>query len=87
MKVFEEAEGRLIVTSFASNVHRVQQVIDAADATGRRVALVGRSMRKNVKIASKLGHIEIPNGMLIQPREIEDHRDERVVVICGTEGT
>ena len=87
MKVFEEAEGRLIVTSFASNVHRVQQVIDAADATGRRVALVGRSMRKNVKIASKLGHIEIPNGMLIQPREIEDHRDERVVVIStGSQG-
>jgi ribonuclease J len=87
LKVFEQAEGRLIVTSFASNVHRVQQVIDAAELTGRKVALVGRSMRKNVKIAAKLGHIEIPNGMLIQPREIEDHRDERVVVIStGSQG-
>ncbi len=53
MKVFAAAEGRLIVTSFASNIHRVQQVIDAADALGRQVALVGRSMRKNVKIGLK----------------------------------
>ena len=52
----------MIVTSFASNIHRVQQVIDAAAALGRKVALVGRSMRKNVTIGSQLGHIEVPDG-------------------------
>ena len=54
--------GRIIVTSFASNIHRVQQVVDAAAALDRKVALVGRSMRKNVGIGGSLGHIEIPDG-------------------------
>lgn len=85
--LFSRSEGRLIVTSFASNVHRVQQVIDAAAETGRKVALVGRSMQKNTKIARSLGHIDIPEGMLVQPREIEDHRDDRMVVIStGSQG-
>jgi ribonuclease J len=69
------------VTSFASNIHRVQQVVDAAEALGRKVALVGRSMRKNVGIGRTLGHIEIPDGMLVGPREIDDFPDERVVII------
>lgn len=87
LEVFERCQGRIIVTSFASNIHRVQQVIDAAEATDRRVALVGRSMKRNSKIAKTLGHIEIPPGMTIQPREIEDHADERVVVIStGSQG-
>jgi ribonuclease J len=66
-EVFARASGRIIVTSFASNIHRVQQVIDAAAALGRKVALVGRSMRKNVNIGRSLGHIEIPEGQLIAP--------------------
>ena len=61
-EVFGRAEGRIIVTSFASNIHRVQQVVDAAAALGRKVALVGRSMRKNVNIGRSLGHIEVPEG-------------------------
>ena len=65
--------GRIIVTCFASNVHRVQQVVDAADALGRKVALVGSSMRKNFNIASNLGIANAPDGLLIQPREIEDY--------------
>jgi ribonuclease J len=65
-EVFSRAEGRIIVTSFASNIHRVQQVMDAAAALGRKVALVGRSMRKNVGIGRSLGHIEVPDGILIQ---------------------
>ena len=81
------AEGRIIVTSFASNIHRVQQVIDAAAALGRKVALVGRSMRKNVNIGRSLGHIEVPEGMLIQPQEVEDWPDHKVVVIStGSQG-
>jgi ribonuclease J len=86
-EVFSKAEGRIIVTSFASNIHRVQQVVDAAAALGRKVALVGRSMRKNVGIGRSLGHIEVPEGMLIQPQEVEDWPDHKVVVIStGSQG-
>ncbi len=86
-EVFARAEGRIIVTSFASNIHRVQQVIDAAAALGRKVSLVGRSMRKNVNIGRSLGHIEVPDGMLIQPQEVEDWPDHKVVVVStGSQG-
>jgi ribonuclease J len=87
LDTFAACEGRVIVTSFASNIHRVQQVIDAAVALDRRVALVGRSMRKNFNIASNLGIAEAPPGLFIQPREIEDFPDEKVVVIStGSQG-
>src|SRR5437764_9428150 len=86
-EVFARAEGRIVVTSFASNIHRVQQVIDAASALGRKVALVGRSMRKNVNIGRSLGHVQVPEGLLIQPQEVEDWPDEQVVVIStGSRG-
>jgi len=87
LETFAACEGRVIVTSFASNIHRVQQVIDAAVALDRRVALVGRSMRKNFNIASSLGIAEAPSGLFIQPREIEDFPDEKVIVIStGSQG-
>ena len=86
-EVFSRADGRIIVTSFASNIHRVQQVVDAAASLGRKVALVGRSMRKNVNIGRSLGHIEVPEGMLIQPQEVEDWPNHKVVVIStGSQG-
>jgi len=86
-EAFARCEGRIVVTSFASNIHRVQQVIDAAAALDRKVALVGRSMRKNVGIGRNLGHVEVPNGILVGAREIEDFPDERVVVIStGSQG-
>jgi ribonuclease J len=86
-EVFARASGRIVVTSFASNIHRVQQVIDAASALGRKVALVGRSMRKNVNIGRSLDHIQFPEGILIQPQEVEDWPDEKVVVIStGSQG-
>ncbi len=86
-EVFSRAEGRIVVTSFASNIHRVQQVVDAAAHLGRKVALVGRSMRKNVGIGRSLGHIEVPDGILIQPQEVEDWPDHKVVVIStGSQG-
>jgi ribonuclease J len=86
-EVFARADGRIIVTSFASNIHRVQQVVDAAASLGRKVALVGRSMRKNVNIGRSLGHIEVPEGMIIQPHEVEDWPDHKVVVIStGSQG-
>jgi ribonuclease J len=87
LETFSSCEGRIVVTSFASNIHRVQQVIDAAVQLDRRVALVGRSMRKNFNIASNLGIAEAPSGIFIQPREIESFPDEKVVVIStGSQG-
>jgi ribonuclease J len=86
-RVFARCEGRIVVTCFASNIHRVQQVITAAAALGRKVALVGRSMRKNVNIGRSLGHIDIPEGMLVAPREIDQFADEKIVVIStGSQG-
>jgi ribonuclease J len=86
-EVFARCEGRIVVTSFASNIHRVQQVVDAAAALDRKVSLVGRSMRKNVGIGRQLGHIDVPTGMLVGPREINDFPDERVVIIStGSQG-
>jgi ribonuclease J len=86
-QVFSRCEGRIVVTSFASNIHRVQQVVDAAAALNRKVALIGRSMRKNVNIGRSLGHIKVPEGMLIGPREIEDFPDSKVVIIStGSQG-
>jgi len=85
--VFARCEGRIVVTSFASNIHRVQQVVDAAHALDRKVALVGRSMRKNVGIGRNLGHIEVPEGQLVGVREISDLADDRVVIIStGSQG-
>jgi ribonuclease J len=87
LETFAGCGGRIVVTSFASNIHRLQQVIDAAVKLDRRVALVGRSMRKNFNIASNLGHAEAPPGLFIQPREIEDFPDEKVVVLStGSQG-
>ena len=87
LDLFSRCRGRIIVTSFASNVHRVQQVIDAAAQLDRRVALVGRSMRKNFNIAANLGIAQAPDGLLIPPREIESFPDERVVAIStGSQG-
>jgi ribonuclease J len=86
-EVFARCEGRIVVTCFASNIHRVQQVVDAAAQLGRKVSLVGRSMRKNVNIGKSLGHIEVPDGMLMGPKEIEDFPDHKVVVIStGSQG-
>jgi ribonuclease J len=86
-ETFARCDGRIVVTSFASNIHRVQQVVDAAEALGRKVALVGRSMRKNVGIGRTLGHIEVPEGMLVGVREIEDFPDERIVIVStGSQG-
>jgi ribonuclease J len=85
--VFSRCEGRIVVTSFASNIHRVQQVVDAATALGRKVSLVGRSMRKNVNIGRSLGHIDVPEGSLVQAREIDDWPDHKLVIIStGSQG-
>ena len=86
-QAFARCRGRIVVTSFASNIHRVQQVVDAAEALGRKVALVGRSMRKNVNIGRQLGHIHVPEGMLVEPKEIEDFPDHKMIIVStGSQG-
>ena len=86
-RVFGRCEGRIVVTSFASNVHRVQQVVDAAAANGRKVALVGRSMRKYVNIARRLGHIAVPEGLLVGVKEIAQFPDHKLVIVStGSQG-
>jgi ribonuclease J len=86
-RVFARCKGRIVVTSFASNIHRVQQVVHAAAALDRKVVLVGRSMKKNVNIGRTLGHIDVPEGMLVQPREIDQFPDEKIVIIStGSQG-
>jgi ribonuclease J len=86
-RVIAGAKGRVIVTCFASNIHRVQQVIDAAAAADRKVALIGRSMRKNTNIGRSLGHVTPPEGIVIPPREIDDWPDEKLVIIStGSQG-
>ncbi|WP_211745889.1 ribonuclease J [Paenibacillus sp. Marseille-Q4541] len=85
--IFRKASQRVVVATFASNVHRVQQVINAAEVTGRKVAVIGRSMVNVVNIASDLGYLEIPDGMIIEPEEVGKMAADRVVILCtGSQG-
>ncbi|MBM6404993.1 ribonuclease J [Phycicoccus sp. CSK15P-2] len=86
-KVFRDADRRIIVACFSSHVHRVQQVLDAAAAAGRKVAMIGRSMVRNMGIASDLGYLRVPDGVLVDIKELDDLPDHRVVLVCtGSQG-
>ncbi|MGH2945796.1 MAG: ribonuclease J [Solirubrobacteraceae bacterium] len=86
-QVFSRCEGRIVVTSFASNIHRVQQVIAAAEALDRRVVLLGRSMVRNVKIGRSLGHVRADRSTLVEPRDMEALPDDGVVIVTtGSQG-
>jgi ribonuclease J len=85
--VFLRAEGRIIVASFASHVHRIQQIIDMAALHGRKIAFVGRSMVRNMTIARDLGYLRIPGGMLVSSEELAGMPDDEAVLICtGSQG-
>lgn len=85
--VFAEATGQIIVASFSSHVHRVQQVVNAAAHNHRRVALVGRSMERNMRIAQERGYLEVPDGVLIEAGKIGDiPADRRVYMATGSQG-
>ena len=85
--VFAAAERRIVIASFASHVHRVQQVLDAAHAHERRVAFVGRSMVRNMGIAADLGYLRIPDRILVDARVIDDLPPDEVVLMCtGSQG-
>ena len=80
-------KGRVLVASFASNVHRMQQAIDVAREAGRRVCVVGRSMRKNVNIARNLGYIDVAEDLLIRPDDLEEYAPDEVLILCtGSQG-
>ncbi|MBP1760994.1 MAG: metallo-beta-lactamase family protein [Firmicutes bacterium] len=86
-ELFGKCTGRIIVTTFASNIHRIQQVISTAERFGRKVSVVGRSMINNVKVASALGYMDIPEGILVEMEEIEQYPpDKMVVVTTGSQG-
>ena len=85
-RVIASTQRRVIVASFSSHVHRVQQVIDTAALHNKRVAFIGRSMIRNMKIAEEMGYLTVPPGVLFDARELENY-DDRVVLICtGSQG-
>jgi ribonuclease J len=85
--VFAHADKRIIVASFSSHVHRVQQVLRAAHAHGRRVALVGRSMVRNMGIAADLGYLDVPPGVLIDLKKADSLPDDQIVYMStGSQG-
>jgi ribonuclease J len=86
-QIVHRAPKRVIVASFASHVHRVQQVIDAAVANNRRVALVGRSMVRNMGIAQELGYLKVPDGVLVDAKKAADMADDAVLFMTtGSQG-
>ena len=86
-QVFGEAAGQIVVASFASHVHRVQQVINAAAHHGRRVTFVGRSMERNMRIAEEKGYLSIPDGLIVDLKGIgELPPSQRVYMATGSQG-
>jgi ribonuclease J len=86
-QIIPRCPGRVLVASFASNVHRMQQAIDVAVETGRKVTVVGRSMRKNLNIARSLGYVNVPEEVLIRPPELEELPPHEVLILCtGSQG-
>jgi ribonuclease J len=86
-EVIRTAPGRVIVTSFSSHIHRLQQVIDAAAASGRVVSVIGRSMNRNLNIARNLGYADVPDDVLVKPRRLDEFMHHQIVVVCtGSQG-
>lgn len=86
-QIFAIAPGRLILATFASNISRVQQVIESAEAYGRRVVLLGRSMERNCKIALELGYLKVRPETLIRPNQMAQYADDQIAIVCtGSQG-
>jgi len=80
-------EGRILIACFASNVHRMQQAVNVAVEAGRKVAVVGRSMRKNMNISRNLGYLDAPDDAIIRPAELEHLAPHEVLILCtGSQG-
>jgi ribonuclease J len=86
-EIVSRAERRLVITTFSSSVHRLQQIINVASEFNRKVAFLGRSMMSTTEIAHSLGHLTIPNGMLLRPQDIMNYPPDKVLVmVSGTQG-
>lgn len=86
-ELFGKCEGRIIVTTFASNVHRIQQVVSTAAKYQRKICVIGRSMVNNVQVAMDLGYIDIPEGMLIEMEDISEYQAQEIVIVTtGSQG-
>ncbi len=86
-RTFSTASGRIVVASFASHIHRIQQIIDIAARHGRKVAFFGRSMVRNMGVARELGYLSLPDGMLVSAEQLAELPDEQVVLVCtGSQG-
>lgn len=86
-RVFTQAPGRIVVGCFASHIHRVQQVIDAAVTHNRRIAFVGRSMVRNMNVARDLGYLRVPGGLLVSMDQLDQLPDDQIVLVCtGSQG-
>jgi ribonuclease J len=85
-RVIAQTKRRVIVASFSSHVHRVQQVIDVAHENGRKVVFIGRSMVRNMKIAEEMGYLSIPANTLIELKELDDYGDNVVLICTGSQG-
>src|SRR3954467_582575 len=86
-QIIPQRRGRVLISSFASNVHRMQQAVDVAIQCDRKVALVGRSMRKNLNIARNLGYMDVPEGGLLRPHELAELPPDRQMILCpGSQG-
>lgn len=87
LEQFQKADGRIIVATFASNVHRIQNVFDAAVAFNRKVAIIGRSMVNVINIALELGYLFAPKDLIVTPEEINALPADKVVILCtGSQG-
>ncbi|WP_019636742.1 ribonuclease J1 [Paenibacillus fonticola] len=87
LESFRQCEGRILFATFASNVHRLQQVVEAAMQCDRKIAVIGRSMEKVFTIGQELGYIRVPDGMLIDVKHIDRYEDNRVLIVCtGSQG-
>lgn len=86
-EIMSKTRGKYVATLMSSHIHRIQQVVDAAEKFGRKVVFIGRSVEQNVKDAIELGKLRMPQGMLIDKREINDHADNKlVVIVAGSQG-
>ena len=85
-RVIRQTERRVIVASFASHVHRIQQIIDVAESHGRKVAFVGRSMVRNMKLAEDLGYLHIPPNLIVDSKNLKDYGDKVVLICTGSQG-
>ena len=86
-EIFRKSSGRIIVAAFSSNIHRIQQVLDVADNFGRKVTLNGRSMVANVRIAQELGYLKVPDGLIVDLKELDNLPPQRAVLLTtGSQG-